>query len=224
MAVVLGRNGLAAEDVYDGLNVYGTRKYENVDWGDYNCFGFAFQTFSWLHPLLTRGTADYYYDNEGTWSLEDSDAEDRIENWCSFPMEVEDDEIKYLNENFGDEYVRQNYGQWDYSDSKVVNLMVKNILKAFPDTRIIKDPTELEWNEYAIYMCGCYYDFHFCVYDPTRNRYFHKRGGWAPEAVVSPAEAFGLKYYGKVVCFAKKGFFDCDVDEDNIDENGGLFI
>lgn len=207
MAVVLGRKGLVAEDIYDGLNIYNTRWFENTSYEMYNCCGYAFQTFSWIHPILTTGTIENYLCNEGEWSLNNRDAEERIESGDSFPREVGDEEIKNLNDEFGEVYVADNIEQWDYTEAPVIKVMIEHILKNFSDVRVIKNETELMEDEYAIYMCGCTYDFHFCVYDPITKMYFHKRGATDPEEVASPAEAFGLKYYGKVTCFAKRGIF-----------------
>ena len=207
MAVVLGKNGIVAENIYDGLNMFGTRWFENTDYQVYNCCGYAFQTFSWVHPILTEGTLERYIDEEGTWSLNDSDAEEKIDDGYAFPVEVEDEEMCNLNDEFGKEYVSKYFNQWDYSEPSVIKVMTEHILKNFPDVRIIKDENELWDNEYAIYMSGCNYDFHFCVFDPITKMYFHKRGATEPEEVASPAEAFGLKYYGKVICFAKQGRF-----------------
>lgn len=211
MAVVLGKNGLVVEDVYDGLNIYDTRSYDDTDYDNYNCCGFAFQTFSWVHPILTEGAAEQYADCEGDWSLEDGDAEERIDNGDNFPFEVEETELNNLEDEFGKEYLEDNYHNWDYSDPVVISVMIQHLLRAFPGIRVIKNEEELLPDEYAVYMSGCYYDFHFCVYDPVTHGYYHKRGCWPPEETASPAEAFGLKYYGKVTCFAVPGSFNCSV-------------
>lgn len=207
MAVILGRDGIVAEDVYDGLNTYGTRNFDDTEYDMYNCFGYAFQTFSWLHPILTGGAVDNYVYNEGDWSLFDKDAEKRIDNGDAFPLEVEEMEMDNLRDEFGKDYLENNFDQWDYTQGQVIKIMIDHILKNFSDVRIIKNESELYKGEYAIYMCGCPYDFHFCVYDPITKMYFHKRGATDPEEVASPAEAFGLKYFGKVTCFAKSGAF-----------------
>jgi hypothetical protein len=116
-------------------------------------------------------------------------------------------EMDNLRDEFGEDYLEDNFDQWDYTQGQVIKIMIDHILKNFSDVRIIKDKSELYKGEYAIYMCGCSYDFHFCVYDPITKMYFHKRGSTDPEEVASPAEAFGLKYFGKVTCFAKSGVF-----------------
>lgn len=59
--VLYGSNGETYSNLEDGFNVNKKRNEENLDIKEYNCFGYAFETYNWGYPIQTWEFIDSLY-------------------------------------------------------------------------------------------------------------------------------------------------------------------
>lgn len=237
MPAVLGVYNKCVSNRPDPLNKEGTRTLNNTCTGDYNCMGFAFKTFNWLHPHMDAGGFSFYkreirrYENykNNEYRFDEDDEyeydEDEIEEWeeehnslCSLE-ELNDfkdalcEQISNYNsslEEFSDdeEAVEIVFHRHNFKKEVSRAVSIENILSAFPNARLVNDFSELKEGEYGVVMAGCSFDFHFGVYIPTLNVYCHKMGGRYPETREDIDDIFGHRYDSERTFFAVKGDFE----------------
>lgn len=154
----------------DPLNKTNYRNTNNTYNEDFNCGGWALNTFNWLCPFVTHasmcGLADLE-DEADDCDDECDDDEVLAMNENRFFTDVNDYEKRlnnYLNECHeygGDDGIF--YGtQWD--NTIVAMLSKMHLLAAFPDMREVNSFDELNDDEYGIAFATRDDDFHFIRY------------------------------------------------------------
>lgn len=162
-------------DEYDILNYNNTHSYEKDDADNYNCMAYAFNAFEWLNPIN-------FYEESVEGIIKELGL--NINNTILY-NEIE----KALNSyNFNNHFLRK--------------LMIKRMLNAFPDLRIVSSFDVLNNDEYGIAFATGNDDFHFIRYDD--GIYSHKRGGLEIEQIKDKEDGFVGRYNSKIVYFAMK--------------------
>lgn len=200
--IVCSYEGRFIGAVKDILNTTHKRNYFNTLGFYYNCFGYAFQTYLWLEPILTSDFIDERRDEEGFWYSDERE----MSTSYYFPEDVEDAEREMLFQALDeDEDDLDDILFGAYDSDKAVSLMTHNILSCFPDVRLIHSFDELADDEYGIIMRTKDADFHFVRYNPKSGRYSAKNGAWGVTHADNAEVLFedGEYYYGETL-FAKK--------------------
>lgn len=88
------------------------------------------------------------------------------------------------------------------------NTMIQAMLKDFPDLRIIKKISDLQFDEYAIAFRTSDYDLHF-IKRARNGHWFHKMGWESKIRTMKEKEVFGKEwmdgnYNSEITLFAKK--------------------
>lgn len=200
--IVCSYEGRFIGAVKDILNTTHKRNYFNTLGFYYNCFGYAFQSYLWLQPILTADFIEERRDEEGFWYS--NEREMTTNNY--FPDDLEDAERESLfqaleeNEDDLDDILYS-----AYASDKAISLMIHNILNCFPDVRLINSLNELADDEYGIIMRTRDSDFHFVRYNPKSGIYSAKEGAWGVVRADNAEDLFtaGGYYYGETL-FAKK--------------------
>ena len=170
LAYIENLNGDVISYMDDPLNKTNYRNTNNTYNEDFNCGGWALNTFNWLCPFVTHASMCGLADLED----ETDDCDD----------ECDDDEVLAMNENrfFTDvndyekrlnNYLNEchEYGgddgifydtQWD--NTIVAMLSKMHLLAAFPDMREVNSFDELNDDEYGIAFATRDDDFHFIRY------------------------------------------------------------
>lgn len=170
LAYIENLNGDVISYMDDPLNKMNYRNTNNTYNEDFNCGGWALNTFNWLCPFVN------YASMSGLTDLEDeaNDCDDECDddeilamNENRFFTDVNDYEKRlnnYLNECHeygGDDGIF--YGeQWD--NTIVAMLSKMHLLAAFPDMREVSSFDELNDDEYGIAFATRDDDFHFIRY------------------------------------------------------------
>ena len=177
---------------------------------NYNCFGYAFGTYTWLHPFLTYGFIDERRDEEGWWLT--SDKCEPFSEYITrfFPVDKEETALAAIADNlerngYSNSIFEDIIGATAFDTPAAIQLIITTILACFSDVRVIPNFDELADDEYGIMMMTKETDFHFIRYNPKSGYYSHKIGGFWISRVNDPFEAFenGNYYYG-LTYFAKK--------------------
>ena len=170
LAYIENLNGDVISYMYDPLNKTNYRNTNNTYNKDFNCGGWALNTFNWLCPFVTHasmcGLADL--ENEADDCDDECDDDEVLAmNENRFFTDVNDYEKRlnnYLNECHeygGDDGIF--YGtQWD--NTIVAMLSKMHLLAAFPDMREVNSFDELNDDEYGIAFATRDDDFHFIRY------------------------------------------------------------
>lgn len=200
--IVCSYEGRFIGAVKDILNTAHERNYFNTCGFYYNCFGYAFQSYLWLQPILTADFIDERREEEGFWYS--NEREMTTSNY--FPEDLEDAERESLFQALDedeDDFDDVLYGL--YSSKKAISLMIHNILNCFPDVRLVNSFDELADDEYGIIMRTGDSDFHFVRYNPKSGYYSAKNGAFGVTRADNAEELFadGSYYYGETL-FAKK--------------------
>ena len=170
LAYIENLNGDVISYMDDPLNKTNYRNTNNTYNEDFNCGGWALNTFNWLCPFVTHasmcGLADLE-DEADDCDDECDDDEVLAMNENRFFTDVNDYEKRlnnYLNECHeygGDDGIF--YGtQWD--NTIVAMLSKMHLLAAFPDMREVNYFDELNDDEYGIAFATRDDDFHFIRY------------------------------------------------------------
>ncbi len=170
LAYIENLNGDVISYMDDPLNKTNYRNTNNTYNEDFNCGGWALNTFNWLCPFVTHasmcGLADLE-DEANDCDDECDDDEVLAMNENRFFTDVNDYEKRlnnYLNECHeygGDDGIF--YGtQWD--NTIVAMLSKMHLLAAFPDMREVNYFDELNDDEYGIAFATRDDDFHFIRY------------------------------------------------------------
>lgn len=170
LAYIENLNGDVISYMDDPLNKTNYRNTNNTYNEDFNCGGWALNTFNWLCPFVTHasmcGLADLE-DEADDCDDECDDDEVLAMNENRFFTDVNDYEKRlnnYLNECH--EYGGNDgifYGtQWD--NTIVAMLSKMHLLAAFPDMREVNSFDELNDDEYGIAFATRDDDFHFIRY------------------------------------------------------------
>lgn len=170
LAYIENLNGDVISYMDDPLNKTNYRNTNNTYNEDFNCGGWALNTFNWLCPFVTHasmcGLADLE-DEADDCDDECDDDEVLAMNENRFFTDVNDYEKRlnnYLNECHeygGDDGIF--YGtQWD--NTIVAMLSKMHLLAAFPDMREVNSFDELNDDEYGIAFATRDDDFHFIRY------------------------------------------------------------
>lgn len=170
LAYIENLNGDVISYMDDPLNKTNYRNTNNTYNEDFNCGGWALNTFNWLCPFVTHasmcGLADLE-DKADDCDDECDDDEVLAMNENRFFTDVNDYEKRlnnYLNECHeygGDDGIF--YGtQWD--NTIVAMLSKMHLLAAFPDMREVNSFDELNDDEYGITFATRDDDFHFIRY------------------------------------------------------------
>ena len=170
LAYIENLNGDVISYMDDPLNKTNYRNTNNTYNEDFNCGGWALNTFNWLCPFVN------YASMSGLTDLEDEadDCDDECDddevlamNENRFFTDVNDYEKRlnnYLNECHeygGDDGIF--YGtQWD--NTIVAMLSKMHLLAAFPNMREVNSFDELNDDEYGIAFATRDDDFHFIRY------------------------------------------------------------
>lgn len=219
-------------DIYDPLNLEGCRDFQYTDQEDYNCMGFAFQTFSWMHPRVDA-TFIEYLDEERCCEhvdekFDDDDegleyfTEDEISTIESEAMQDLIDCNRELREFTSDDaviYEVYDY-RYGYCSKTSLTVCVNNILHNIPNVRRIKSFDELKKGEYGVAFACRDSDFHFGVYIPTLKTYCHKMGWGRAQTAEDLDEIFAEGYDSERFYFAVKGDFEdiyLDILEEEMD-------
>ena len=170
LAYIENLNGDVISYMDDPLNKTNYHNTNNTYNEDFNCGGWALNTFNWLCPFVTHasmcGLADLE-DEADDCDDECDDDEVLAMNENRFFTDVNDYEKRlnnYLNECHeygGDDGIF--YGtQWD--NTIVAMLSKMHLLAAFPDMREVNSFDELNDDEYGIAFATRDDDFHFIRY------------------------------------------------------------
>lgn len=170
LAYIENLNGDVISYMNDPLNKTNCRNTNNTYNEDFNCGGWALNTFNWLCPFVTHasmcGLADLE-DEADDCDDECDDDEVLAMNENRFFTDVNDYEKRlnnYLNECHeygGDDGIF--YGtQWD--NTIVAMLSKMHLLAAFSDMREVSSFDELNDDEYGIAFATRDDDFHFIRY------------------------------------------------------------
>lgn len=210
--------GECVSTMEDPFNFSKKRNDTTQDRKDYNCGGYALETYNWFLPFFSSHNFSSYvwrevckvnnweFDEEG---LENGDTQGEliyggyeqevIEALASVLMKLdssleEEDAYDQADSIF-------QWGYWDEPAAMV--LSIKFMLNAFPTLRIISDFSELEENEYGIaYACGSG-DFHFIKFKD--GVLTHKMGNQEIKTISDVEETFSeLGYDSEITFFAKK--------------------
>ena len=163
------------EKEYNSLmNSSHQRKENNTEIHDYNCGGYAFETYNWVELFDGADTVEDVVEAIG------EDCQDKfLYNEIMMAME-----------------------ECDYSNPYLLEYFIYQILNAFPDIRLINNFEELEPDEYGIAFRTCEDDFHFCKYKD--GVFSHKPGSWAVEEIEEEEDAWEDRYYSNIYRFARK--------------------
>lgn len=170
LAYIENLNGDVISYMDDPLNKTNYRNTNNTYNEDFNCGGWALNTFNWLCPFVTHasmcGLADLE-DEADDCDDECDDDEVLAMNENRFFTDVNDYEKRlnnYLNECHeygGDDGIFYD-AQWD--NTIVAMLSKMHLLAAFPDMREVNSFDELNDDEYGIAFATRDDDFHFIRY------------------------------------------------------------
>ena len=208
--VLLNREG-NGEIFYRGEDALNQRRYRNennVEDFEYNCCGYAFETYNWITIYPT-------YDLMLV--LEDTYVEEQEEENLAFRTFQTEDEFTevstnihriinsllsiYKDKRFASLVRERIYNNPDFLFPYVIKIIIDNLMATFKDVRRIKDFSELQEDEYGVAMATSLFDYHFAKYED--GIISHKMGGQAIEVVESLDDAF-KKYPSKRFFFAKK--------------------
>lgn len=213
MSLLLFGNGAyfsdLAEDIedYDALNSDNYRNDDTQDTDEYNCFGYALETYNWGTPLPTF-----------------HDLKDALE--CDYISKAEYNKIcstiakemhQILKEQNADSLPKKAFNllfktiMWDrYNDTVALELAKRHMLSTFPNLRELKAGTrkemddQLEANEYIIAFAATAHDFHFAKREKG-DFWSHKIGRLDIEdGIANIKDIFGDRYPSKIFYFAKK--------------------
>lgn len=173
VAYIENLNGDVISYMDDPLNKTNYRNINNTYREDFNCGGWALNTFNWLCPFVTHASMSSLtnledeandYDNE---EHEYDDYEILTMNENRFFTDVNDYEKRlnnYLNEchEYGGDDTTFYEPQWD--DTTIGMLSKMHLLAAFPDMREVNSFDELNDDEYGIVFATRDDDFHFIRY------------------------------------------------------------
>lgn len=169
LAYIENLNGDVISYMDDPLNKTNYRNTNNTYNEDFNCGGWALNTFNWLCPFVTHASMCGLADLEDEADDCDDECDDEVlaMNENRFFTDVNDYEKRlnnYLNECHeygGDDGIF--YGtQWD--NTIVAMLSKMHLLAAFPDMREVNSFDELNDDEYGIAFATRDDDFHFIRY------------------------------------------------------------
>lgn len=193
--------------ISDVLNINHERGPYRTHIYNYNCFGYAFGTYTWLHPFATYGFIDERRDDEGWW-WETDDNSDDITRF--FPVDKEEATLAAIADNlksngYSESVFEDVVGEVAFDTPAAIQLIITSILACFSDVRVISNFNELKDDEYGIMMMTKESDFHFIRYNPKSGYYSHKVGSAWISRVEDPFYAFNDRgYYYGLTYFAKK--------------------
>ncbi len=165
LAYIENLNGDVISYMDDPLNKTNYRNTNNTYNEDFNCGGWALNTFNWLCPFVTHASMCGLADLED--EADDYDDEVLAMNENRFFTDINDYEKRlnnYLNECHeygGDDGIFYDT-QWD--NTIVAMLSKMHLLAAFPDMREVNSFDELNDDEYGIAFATRDDDFHFIRY------------------------------------------------------------
>ena len=164
------------EQVIDPLNRRKSRNEDNCSYVDYNCFGYATNTFVW--GLMF----EFDFENAEEVSKE---------------MNRENDKEYYKQMELA-------ISRGSYNDPLILGVMLHRLKKNLPNLRPISTIEDLkDEDEYGIaFACGVT-DFHFAKILPDRT-ILHKPGSRCIREEKSLKDVFGEKYNSEVFLFANK--------------------
>ena len=209
-------------DIDDLYNESNSRSPENMGLFEYNCGGYALETYNWFLPvqcetivrenaesgwLEEHGYEDYYeYSNDC--GGDEYELQDYVERECEDGLENIYDILSEVNDYATDEEMddaENLYWHHDYSSETALEIAALNMLKSFPDMRRVSSFDELMPDEYGIAYRGADWDFHFAKYDQLTNTITHKLGHNPIKKVNDLDDAFRpFGYKSKTILFAKK--------------------
>ena len=210
-------NGKVASSIksHDPLNRRRTRNDKTVKLGDFNCGGYALETYNWFLPNLCSALVEelawnQWYDEQCFDENEELEPEEYYE-YQDFKDELIEAEYQDFYDDFclnskveiSEETLKNIYYDWEDSPS-ALKYAVEAILSTFSDVRQIKDFSELKEDEYGIAYAIGGGDFHFVKYDQLTDVYTHKQGYWPVESIKDCDEAFLPRYDSERIYFAKK--------------------
>lgn len=198
---------------------------QEVNTLQYNCGGYALETYNWFLPILTRdsvvdeGEADWLTQNgyETYWDFkEDADnTDEELDKYIEKATEQGEAIIlemlsetgipENMNEDEAIDEALELYNNHNYKTPIALQIAALSMLKVFPDLRKINNWEELTPNEYGVAYRGGNNDFHFVKYDQLSNTYSHKVGYQPVEEINSLEEGFdNYGYDSDTIYFAKK--------------------
>ena len=196
--------------ISDVLNINHERGPYRTHTHNYNCFGYAFGTYTWLHPFVTYGFIDERRDDEGWWETDDKCKSISDDITRFFPIDKEEAALAAITDNlksngYSESVFEDIIGEAAFDTPAAIQLIVTSILACFSDVRIISGFYELEDDEYGIMMMTKATDFHFIRYNPKSGYYSHKVGSAWISRVEDPFYAFDDRgYFYGLTYFAKK--------------------
>lgn len=196
--------------ISDVFNVNHERGPYRTNIRNYNCFGYAFGTYTWLHPFLTHSFIDERRDKEGWWLT--SDKCEPFSEYITrfFPVDKEETALAAIADNlerngYDDSTLEEMMGEKAFNTPAAIQLIITSILACFSDVRVISNFDELADDEYGIMMMTKKTDFHFICYNPKSGYYSHKAGGSWITRVENPFYTFMYRGYDSgLTYFAKK--------------------
>ena len=170
-------NELSFQDIeaYDVFNYNNTHSYEEDDNYNYNCMAYAFGAFEWLSLI------DMDYDS---------------------PEAIIEELNLSLNNTMLYNEIEDALNNYDFNNHFLRKVMVKRMLNAFPDLRIVSSFEKLKEDEYGISFATGYDDFHFLKYD--NGKFSHKQGTLPIKNIKNEEEGFHPRYNSKIIRFAMK--------------------
>lgn len=202
----------------DPFNLLRKRTIKNTSNDEYNCGGYALETFNWFIPFFNGSSFD-----DATWeefynSFHKNDEEvnynylaEDDNNYCElkkeFFKEIQKEysfskKIDKEKESIILETANEIFYNRCYDHPIALTIATTFMLSAFPKLRQIKSFRELKKGEYGIAYAAGNGDFHFCKY--SNGIFTHKIGDCKIEEVKSYEEAFFPRYDSEVIFFAMK--------------------
>lgn len=155
----------------DFLNRNNSRNYQNSDYWDYNCGGFALETFSWYQPLKGYDATIEFLNEES------------INFGATDFLQLEDHMTDYL-------FRKQIFPQMmeDFKDRKLRRVKSKDEVN-FEKENLIALRIGIEFNYDDADKIDCWwandFDFHFRLYNPKTDSWFEKCGHNCPRKAPS---------------------------------------
>lgn len=191
----------------DALNKKRYRNENNVDEFDYNCCGYAFETYNWIavyptYDLMLFLEDVYFEEKEESVSERTFKTKDEYTEITTNVRKVINDLLDvYKNDEFAMVAKEKIYEEPNFLFPYAIKIIIDNLVSTFKDVRRIKDFSELDEDEYGIAMATSSFDYHFAKYED--GILSHKMGCQSIEVVESLDDAF-KGYPSKRFFFAKK--------------------
>lgn len=199
----------------DNLNTSYCRNLMTEELLDFNCAGYALETFTWFCPLACQTDIIAKKVIEDGYDIRDIDIYDL--DPISYKFEINHElkkiykdakkinqvyHLKRTKDEIEDEVKAHFYENDSYNSELILYICVQNMLDFFPDLRLINNTKEIEDDEYGIVFAIGNGDFHFAKID--NGIISHKPGGGTIRQVSKIEDAFSKRYYSEKIYFAKK--------------------